>query len=149
MCVCEFRRRLFYGAFINRTVFFSSLEAYTYTIKLAYLHKYYYEGGKCTHLNDFTIFFVNFSLHFTNLLQMLSMHTRKSDFLFRYGLSAGFGVAYFCMCVCIVFVFICVCVCNIVGPANRTRRDLPCTHKNQTKAPSARKQLKRRKCASD
>lgn len=76
------------------------------------------------------------------------MHIRKSDFLFRYGLSSvGFGVAYFCVSVCIVF--ICVCVCNIVGPANRTRRDPPCTHKNQTKAPSARKQLKRRKCASD
>lgn len=37
---------------------------------------------------------------------MLSMHTRKSDFLFRYGLSAGFGVAYFCMCVCIVYVYV-------------------------------------------
>lgn len=98
-------------------------------------------------LKWFHNFLCQFSLHFTNLLKMLSMHTRKSDFLFRYGLSVGFGIAYFCVSVCIVFVFI--CVCNIVGPANRTRRDLPCTHKNQTKAPSARKQLKRRKCASD
>lgn len=75
----------------------------------------------------------------------LNAHTEK-----RFSFSIRIKCWFWCCLFLYVCVYcICVCVCNIVGPANRTRRDLPCTHKNQTKAPSARKQLKRRKCASD